>query len=129
VNRTQWQNRAHFIAVAAQAMRRVLVEFARQRHRQNAAATRCVSREEAPDGARAPEADLVVLNDALSALAAVDARMSQVVELRFLGGLTVEEAADVLTVSPETVMRDWKTAKAWLLRELSRSKSAGLLGQ
>ena len=66
------------------------------------------------------EHDLVALNDALSGLATFDARMSQVVELRFFGGLTVEETADVLNVSPETVMRDWKTAKAWLLRELRR---------
>ena len=76
---------------------------------------------ELPD---AKEPDLVALNDALGDLATFDARMSQVVELRFFGGLTVEETADVLHVSPETVMRDWKTAKAWLLRELRRPKSA-----
>ena len=122
VNRIRWQNRSHFLAIAAQTMRRILVEFARQRHRQKRGG----------DGVRVPiddvdmpqeqTADLVALNDALSTLASFDPRMGQVVELRFFGGLTVQETADVLKVSPETVMRDWKTAKVWLLRELSRER-------
>jgi RNA polymerase sigma factor (TIGR02999 family) len=123
VNRIQWQNRAHFLAVAARTMRRILVEFARQRHRQKRGGDVVhVTIDHAEDIAPEKGADLVALSDALSALATFDPRMSQVVELRFFGGLTVEETADVLSVSPETVMRDWKTAKAWLLRELSHSE-------
>ena len=120
VNRIQWQNRAHFLAVAAQTMRRILVEFARQRHRQKRGGDAARVRiDNVTEIAQDANADLVVLSDALSALATFDTRMSQVVELRFFGGLSVEETAGVLNVSPETVMRDWKTAKAWLLRELS----------
>ena len=120
VNRIQWQNRSHFLAVAAQTMRRILVEFARQRHRQKRGGEVVhVTLDDAPDVVQDQRVDLVALNDALAALATFDPRMSQVVELRFFGGLTVEETADVLQVSPETVMRDWKTAKVWLLRELN----------
>ena len=122
VNRIQWQNRAHFLAVAAQTMRRILVEFARHRRRQKRGGDVVrVTIDDALEIAQDKEPDLVALSDALSALATFDPRMSQAVELRFFGGLTVQEAADVLKVSPETVMRDWKTAKAWLFRELSRS--------
>jgi len=122
VNRIQWQNRAHFLAVAAQTMRRILVEFARHRRRQKRGGDVVrVTIDDALEVAQDKEPDLVALSDALSALATFDPRMSQAVELRFFGGLTVQEAAEVLKVSPETVMRDWKTAKAWLLRELSRS--------
>jgi RNA polymerase sigma factor (TIGR02999 family) len=122
VNRIQWQNRAHFLAVAAQTMRRILVEFARHRRRQKRGGDAVrVTIDDAMEIAQDKEPDLVALSDALSALATFDGRMSQVVELRFFGGLTVQETADVLKVSPETAMRDWKTAKAWLLRELSRS--------
>jgi RNA polymerase sigma-70 factor, ECF subfamily len=121
VNRVVWRNRAHFFAVAAQMMRRILVESARSRQRQKRGGggvhVNLDDRQELPD---LKEHDLVALNDALSGLATFDARMSQVVELRFFGGLTVEETADVLKVSPETVMRDWKTAKAWLLREIKQ---------
>ena len=121
VNRVEWRDRAHFLAVAAQMMRRILVEFARHRHRQKrgggAVRVNLDDLQELPDP---KERDLVALSDALSALATFDARMGQVVELRFFGGLTVEETADVLNVSAETVQRDWKTAKAWLLRELRR---------
>ena len=123
VNRLEWRDRAHFLAVAAQMMRRILVEFARNRQRQKrgggAVHVSCDDVQELPDSKR----DLVALSDALSGLATFDARMSQVVELRFFGGLNVEETADVLNVSPETVMRDWKTAKAWLIRELRRGLS------
>jgi RNA polymerase sigma factor (TIGR02999 family) len=122
VKRIQWQNRAHFFAVAAQTMRRILVEFARHRRRQKRGGDVVrVPIDDAMEIAQGKEPDLVALSDALSALATFDPRMSQAVELRFFGGLTVQETADVLKVSPETVMRDWKTAKAWLLRELSGS--------
>jgi RNA polymerase sigma factor (TIGR02999 family) len=122
MNRIQWQNRAHFFAVAAQTMRRILVEFARRRHRDKRGGHgKRVTLEEAAGVSRDQEVDLVALNEALGVLATVDARMSQVVELRFFGGLSIEETGDVLKVSPETVMRDWRTAKAWLLQELSRS--------
>ena len=125
VNRIQWQNRAHFLAVAAQTMRRILVEFARHRHRQKRGGDVVrVTIDDAREIAQEKGADLVALSDALSVLATFDPRMSQVVELRFFGGLSVQETADVLKVSPETVMRDWKTAKVWLLRELSQAKSA-----
>ena len=113
VNRIQWQNRAHFMAVAAQTMRRILVEFARARHRQKRGGDAVrVTIGAADDIAQEKGADLVALSDALSTLATFDPRMSEVVELRFFGGLSVEETADVLKVSPETVMRDWKTLAA-----------------
>jgi RNA polymerase sigma factor (TIGR02999 family) len=121
VNRVEWRDRAHFLAVAAQMMRRILVESARNRRRQKrgggAVHLNLDEVQELPDS---KEHDVVGLSDALSGLATFDARMSQVVELRFFGGLTVDETAEVLNVSPETVMRDWKTAKAWLLREIRR---------
>lgn len=124
VNRIQWQSRTHFLAMAAQTMRRILVEFARQRHRQKrGGGAMRVTLSDAEGIAHESGLDVVALNDALSALATFDPRMSQVVELRFFAGLTVQETADVLNVSPETVMRDWKTAKAWLLRELNPSVS------
>jgi len=117
-NRMQWRNRAHFFAVSAQIMRRILVDFAR-------------SRQYAKRGGRAPMvslddvplpveecSELVALDEALSALAAVDPRRAQMVELRFFGGLSVEETAEVLKVSVETVARDWRLAKAWLRRQL-----------
>jgi RNA polymerase sigma factor (TIGR02999 family) len=124
-NRIQWQNRAHFLAVAATTMRRILVEFARhnRREKRGGDAVR-VTIDDALEVPQERSADLVALSDALSTLSTLDERMSQVVELRFFGGLSVQETADVLHVSPETVMRDWKTAKAWLLRELSHSSSA-----
>ena len=119
VNRIEWRDRAHFLAVAAQTMRRILVEFARNRQRQKRGGGALhVSLDDIPELPGSTGVDLVALSDALSGLATVDGRMSQVVELRFFGGLTVEETAAVLNVSPETVMRDWKTAKSWLLREI-----------
>src|SRR5262245_48809145 len=124
VNRIRWQNRSHFLAVAAQTMRRILVEFARQRHRQKRGGDAVrVTIGDAMEIGQDSSADLVALSDALSALATFDPRMSQVVELRFFGGLTVQETSEVLNVSPETVNRDWKTAKAWLLRELNQSNA------
>jgi RNA polymerase sigma factor (TIGR02999 family) len=124
VNRIQWQNRAHFLAVAAQTMRRILVEFARHRGRQKRGGDAVRVTIDDAEVAQEKGADLVALSDALSALATFDPRMGQVVELRFFGGLSVQETADVLKVSPETVMRDWRTAKVWLLRELSQEKPA-----
>jgi RNA polymerase sigma-70 factor, ECF subfamily len=102
-------------------MRRILVEFARTRQRQKRGGGAVhVSLDDVPELPHSKDRDFVALSDALSALATFDARMSQVVELRFFGGLSIEETADVLNVSAETVLRDWKTAKAWLLRELRR---------
>src|SRR6185503_2419620 len=121
VNRVEWRNRAHFLALAAQMMRRILVEFARNRHRQKRGGGAVhASLDDVHELPNSKDCDLAALSDALTGLGAFDARMSQVVELRFFGGLTVEETADVLNVSPETVMREWKTAKAWLLREIRR---------
>jgi RNA polymerase sigma factor (TIGR02999 family) len=125
VNRVEWQNRAHFLALAAQMMRRILVESARNRQRQKrgggAAHVSLDDVQELPDS---KERDLVALSEALTGLATFDVRMSQVVEFRFFGGLTVDETANALNISPETVMRDWKTAKAWLLREIRRGHPA-----
>jgi len=120
VKKVNWQNRAHFFGVSAQLMRRILVDFARSRRslkRGGDAPT--VSLEEGLIVTSARGADLVALDDALKALAAMDPRRSRVVELRFFGGLSAEESAEVLKVSAETVMHDWKLAKVWLLRELS----------
>ncbi|MBZ5544595.1 MAG: sigma-70 family RNA polymerase sigma factor [Acidobacteriia bacterium] len=120
-----WQNRAHFFAICARTMRRILIDFARARQYQKRGGEAAhVSLDNALGIARQPVVDLVALDDALNHLASLDPRKSQVVELRFFGGLSVEETAEVLKISPETVMRDWKMAKAWLARELQRS--AGL---
>lgn len=120
VRRVQWRDRAHFLAMAARLMRRVLVDHARAKRYQKrgGGAVRVTFAEELPVG-EAPDLDLLAVDEALSALAVVDERKGRVVELRFFGGLTVDETADVLEVSPETVMRDWKMAKAWLRRELA----------
>lgn len=119
-SRVQWQNRAHFFAVSSQLMRRVLVDFARSRNYQKRGAdAQQVSLDEALVFTSERSADLLALDAALNNLASVDERAARVVELRFFGGLTVEEAAEVLSVSPETIKRDWSFAKVWLLRELS----------
>jgi RNA polymerase sigma factor (TIGR02999 family) len=115
-----WQNRAHFFAVSANVMRRILVDIANA----HGAQKRGGSLHQAPlDEAMVisedREADLVALDDALNALAKVDPRKSRVIELRFFGGLSVDETAEVLKVSPDTVLRDWRLAKSWLLRELT----------
>ena len=124
VNRVEWRDRAHFLAVAAQMMRRILVESARNRRRQKRGGGAVhVNLDDVQELAGSNERDLVAISGALASLATFDSRMSQVVELRFFGGLTVAETADVLKISPETVMRDWKTAKAWLIRELRRGHS------
>ena len=115
----QWQNRAHFLAMAARLMRRILVDrAARARHqKRGGGGSRCRWTRTWPSSP-AGRFDLVALDRALNALAAVDERKSQVVEMRFFGGLSVEETAEALHVSPDTVKRDWKLAKLWLLREL-----------
>jgi RNA polymerase sigma factor (TIGR02999 family) len=116
---TSWQNRAHFFAVCAQAMRRILVDWARSRQAmKRGGEMRPLKLDEALAVAGTPGKDLVALDEALKALAAVDPRKSQVVELRFFGGLSVEETAEVLKVSSDTVRRDWKVAKSWLQREM-----------
>ena len=118
----QWQDRAHFFAMAARLMRRVLVDFARARNNQKrgGALNRVTFDENLGVASEAPD-DLIAIDEALRSLAAQYERKSQVVELRFFGGLSVEETAEVLKISPETVMRDWKFAKNWLMRELSRA--------
>jgi RNA polymerase sigma factor (TIGR02999 family) len=119
-SRVHWQNRAHFFAIAAQLMRRILVDFARSRHNlKRGGRAEQVSLDEALVISPERGADIVALDDALKALAALDARQSQVVELRFFGGLSINETAEVLKVSEGTVRRDWSLAKAWLHRELS----------
>jgi RNA polymerase sigma factor (TIGR02999 family) len=117
----RWQNRLHFFAVSAQLMRRILVDFARSRHNlKHGGDVQRVSLNEALLVSHESSTDLVALDDALKALAALDARQSQVVELRFFGGLSVEETAELLHVSEGTVRRDWSLAKAWLHRELNK---------
>ncbi len=117
--RMQWQNRAHFFAVSAQLMRRILVEHARRRNLKRGGGVQHVSLEKAAVVGGRRGSDLVALDDAMNALARLDARKEQVVEMRFFGGLSVEETAEVLKVSAVTVMRDWSTAKAWLYREMT----------
>jgi RNA polymerase sigma factor (TIGR02999 family) len=115
-----WENRAHFFGVAAQAMRRVLVDYARsRRYIKRGGDVQMVPLDEAALVSRQKAADLVALDDALASLARIDPRKSRVVELRYFGGLSVEEAAEVLGISQATVMREWSTAKAWLLRAVS----------
>jgi RNA polymerase sigma-70 factor, ECF subfamily len=110
-----WQGRAHFFAVSAQLMRRILVDFARGRDtKKRGRSIPHISLDEAPNLCKEPDPDLVALDDALSALAAIDERKSKTVELRFFGGLNVEETAAVLKVSAKTVTRDWIMAKVWL---------------
>jgi RNA polymerase sigma factor (TIGR02999 family) len=119
-SRVKWESRAHFFAVAGQLMRRVLVDAARERRSQKRGGDRVqVSFAEAMMAPQARSADLIALDDALDALAAVDKRKSEIVVMRFFGGLSVEEAAAVLEVSPDTIMRDWQLAKVWLYRELA----------
>jgi RNA polymerase sigma factor (TIGR02999 family) len=121
VKRIQWQNRQHFFAMAATIMRRVLVDAARARnfHKRGGGAP-TVSLNDALDVSKEPDRDLVELDEALKTLSVVDPRKAQVVEMRYFCGLSVEETADALQVSPGTVMRDWRLAKVWLLRELAR---------
>jgi RNA polymerase sigma factor (TIGR02999 family) len=119
-SQVQWQNRAHFFAVSAQVMRHILVDFARSHHYlKHGGEARQVSLDEALVVSPEPDANLIALDEALQTLATLSPRQSQVVELRFFGGLSLEETAEVLKVSVITVRRDWEFAKAWLHRELS----------
>jgi RNA polymerase sigma factor (TIGR02999 family) len=119
-SQVHWQSRAHFFGIAAQMMRRILVDYARSRgYAKRGGDTRQVSLDEAAIVSRERAADVVALDNALKGLAEIDLRKSQIVELRFFGGLSIEETAEVLAVSPGTVMRDWTLAKAWLRRELT----------
>jgi len=129
----QWRDRAHFVGIAARLMRRVLVDHARARgYKKRGGGAANVPFEDGMRVSPAPDVDVVALDRALDALAAIDARKSRVVEMRFFGGLSVEETAEALAVSADTVKRDWRLAKLWLLRELkgkgerrSRSLAAG----
>ena len=121
IDQTQvtWQNRAHFFGVAAQMMRRILVDHARTKQRdKRGGPARKLSLDEVMDVSKGRSADLVALDEALESLTEIDPRKSRVVELRFFGGLSVEETSEVLNVSPQTVIRDWKLAKAWLYQEI-----------
>jgi len=123
--RMHWQNRAHFLAVSAQAMRRILVDRARRRNAKRGADVDHVSLDADAVLCTERSDDFVSLDDALTALAERAPRKAKVVELRFFGGLSVDETAEVLRVSPITVMREWKSAKAWLYRELAGTSANG----
>ena len=120
VTNVDWQHRAHFFAVSATMMRRILLDRARRREagKRGGKAPR-VNLDDIPDVGTGRARELIALDDALNALAEVDPRKARVIELRFFGGLSVEETAEVLKVSPDTVLRDWRLARAWLLYELS----------
>jgi len=121
-----WQDRAHFFAVCAKLMRQILIDLARaRRYQKRGHGAIHVSLEEASLTSEEPRVDLLALDEALNGLARIDPRKGRVVELRFFGGLSVEETAEVLGVSPETVMRDWKFAKACLHQELSKPNHHG----
>jgi RNA polymerase sigma-70 factor (ECF subfamily) len=121
VKQVQWQSRAHFFAIAARTMRRILVDFARAHDNQKRGGrVPKVAFDEALIASQEPEQNLVALDEALRALETIHPRKGQVVELRFFGGLSVEETAEALQVSPDTIKRDWRFARLWLVRELSR---------
>ena len=122
-----WHDRAHFFAVCARLMRRILIDMARStRYQKRGGGAPHVSLEEALGIGHQLNVEIMTLNDALEALEAVDPRKSRVVELKFFGGLSVEETSEVLNISKETVARDWRLAKAWLLRELSERRQNAL---
>ena len=119
----EWHDRAHFLAVSARVMRRILVDHARARNYQKrGGGSPRVTFDEELAVTSEPREDLVAIDDALEALAKFDERKSRVIELRFFGGLSVEETATVLKVSPDTVMRDWRLAKVWLRREMRHDR-------
>ena len=121
-SRVRWQNRAHFLAVAAQLMRRILVDFARDRRSQKRGHDwQQVTLDEGLILGGEPNVDLIALDEALRRLGALDPRKVQVVEMRFFGGLSLDETAEVIGVSVDTISRDWNAAKAWLRRELTRA--------
>jgi RNA polymerase sigma factor (TIGR02999 family) len=118
-NEIEWRNRVHFFAISANVMRRILVEFARSRGSQKrGGGVRKISLEETAILPAEPDEDLLALDTALTALAAIDPRKAKVVELRFFGGFTEQETAEALGISSDTVLRDWKSAKLWLYRDL-----------
>ena len=128
IHRAEWQDRVHFFAVCAQIMRRILLDRARRRSTAKRGGEKkminhssAINLDEIPDIASAKAAQLIAVDDALDALAKIDERKAQVIELRYFGGLSVEETAEALNISPQSVMRDWRLAKAWLLRELGRA--------
>ena len=124
-NKIGWKNRAHFFAITAQMMRRILVDYARSRRSQKrGGGLEKTTLDEKLTFSIARNSDLVALDDALNALALIDERRSRVVELRFFGGLSIEETAEVLGVCPDTVVRDWRLAKVWLAREVKKSVEA-----
>jgi RNA polymerase sigma factor (TIGR02999 family) len=117
----QWESRTHFFAIAAQLMRQILVDYARRHGAAKRGGSVCkVSVEEAAMTSRGKDVDVVALDEALQALAKIDARQSRVVELRFFAGLSLEEISEALEIGPATVQRDWTAARAWLHREISR---------
>jgi RNA polymerase sigma factor (TIGR02999 family) len=127
VTQISWRDRAHFFAVAAQMMRRILVDAARARTRvKRAGLARRIAHSSTfdfdtlPDASSGRDVEIIDIDDALDVLQQMDSRKARVIELRFFGGLSVEETAEALNVSPQTVMRDWKLARAWMMRELSR---------
>jgi RNA polymerase sigma-70 factor, ECF subfamily len=121
-----WEGRSHFFGICAQVMRHILVDWARSRQAlKRGGDVPALDFQEALSAAKQSDTDLVAIDEALNALAVVDARKSQVVELRFFGGMSVKETAEVLKISPETVQRDWKLAKSWLRRELSGEHQPG----
>ena len=118
----KWQNRAHFFGIAAQMMRRILVDYARQRrYAKRGGDAQQISFDEVLIVSEERSAEVIAIHEALERFAEIDVRKSQIVELRFFGGLSIEETADVLAVSPGTVMRDWTLAKAWLRREMTNN--------
>jgi RNA polymerase sigma factor (TIGR02999 family) len=117
--RTSWQNRAHFFGIAAQAMRRILVDHARRRQAKKRDAGRPITLDDELAGANPATEEVLAVDEALQRLAALDARQARIVELRYFAGLSIEQTAESLEISPATVKRDWLSAKAWLQRELS----------
>ena len=119
-----WRNRAHFFGVAAQLMRNILVDHARTHSAEKRGGDReRVSLEDLPEISKGEEVDLMALDEALTRLEAIDAQQSRIIELRYFGGLTIEESAEVLNISPATVKREWSLARAWLHREMSNQQS------
>ena len=126
LNQLRWQNRAHFFAIAAQLMRQILVDYARaRRYAKRGGLARQVSLDEAAIVSKTRSAEFIALDDALKSLAAIDPRKSQIVELRYFGGLSVKETAEILKISPRKLAREWNLARAWLHRELSNTVTSG----
>jgi RNA polymerase sigma factor (TIGR02999 family) len=124
IDNVDWQHRAHFFAVSAQIMRRILDRARRRLSAKRGGMTPRANLDEIPDLGSGRARELIALDDGLKSLAAVDPRKARVIELRFFGGLSVEEAAEVLKISPDTVLRDWRLARAWLLAEMGSSQNA-----